>query len=175
MSLSARLKTTRKKRGLSQTALANLVQVSQPTVANWERGDHIPRQDALKRIATALGTDPAWLLSGELPADQNPAHQHLAKPLHHIPVYEWPQNAASPIAGQPARYITIAMDATGVFALDANVASGFPDGTVLLFHRFDDRPAGQFLILEDGTFKLKTSKDLLDNVFARLIYSIVPH
>lgn len=174
MSLSTRLKTIRKKRGLSQTALANLVQVSQPTVANWEKGGHVPRQDALTRIATALKTDPAWLLSGELPADLNPAHQHLAKPLHHIPVFEWPHDAADPSTGQPARYITIAMDATNVFALDADPSTGFPLGTVLLFRKGETSLPGRYLIRNGTTFGLKVCHSL-DNVFARLIYSIVPH
>ena len=174
MSLSLRLKSTRKKRGLSQTALASMVQVSQPTVANWEKGGHIPRQDTLKRIATALQTDPSWLLSGELPADQNPAHQHLAKPLHHVPVYEWPWNSSDPTTGQPARYITIAMDASHVFALDADPSTGFPTGAVLLFQRGNTSCPGTFLVNTPEGYILR-EQDSLNDVFARLIYSVVPH
>lgn len=177
MSLAVRLKTTRKKLGLSQSALAEAAGVSQPTVANWERGGHFPRPDALRRMADALGTDPAWLMSGELPAALNPAHQHLAKPIHQIPVYEWPADGRDPTQAQATRYVTAAMDADGVFALAATGETGFPPGTVLVFSRTDTRPQGRFLHARDTRYALSavSERSAVDDVFARLIYSLVPH
>lgn len=177
MSLAVRLKDTRKKLGLSQSALAQAAGVSQPTVANWERGGHTPRPDALRRMAEALGTDPAWLLSGELPAALNPAHQHLAKPIHQIPVYEWPSEGREPTTSQPLRYMAAALDGNGVFALAARRDSGFPDGTVLVFSRVDARDAGQFLRRVGTGYALDTLASRLgvEEIFARLIYSLVPH
>ena len=174
MDLATRLKTTRKKLGLSQSALADATGVSQPTVANWERGGHIPRQDALGRIADALGTDTAWLLTGELAAPQNPAHQHLAKPIHHIPVFEWPLDEKDPTESQPARYLSVAMDADGVFGLDGGGDSGFPAGSILLCSKTDRRVPGRFLTLKGGRYRFE-DRGSLDDVFARLIYSVVPH
>jgi len=175
MSLAHRLKSTRKKHGLSQTELAQKVEVSQPTIANWERGGHIPRPDALARIADVLGTDPAWLVSGEMPAKSNPAHQHLAKPIHHIAVYEWPRDTTDPTETQPIRYMAVAADVSQLFALDAHELSGFPSGSILIFSRNVATLPGQFLIKTDDTFDLRTVSSLSDNIFARLIYSVVPH
>ena len=174
MSLAERLKTTRKKLGLSQSALAKSAGVTQPTVANWERGGHAPRPDALRRIATALNADPSWLLTGELPAPLNPAHLHLAKPIHHIPVYEWPQSE-SLLDAQPAAYLSVAADAEGLFALRASGQKAFPAGTILIFRRGHLQDPGTFLVKSDETYTLTESPASLDDVFARLVYSVMRH
>ena len=51
-----RIKQRRKELGLSQDELAKACDVGQSTVANWERGGHIPRQATLHKIAVALRT-----------------------------------------------------------------------------------------------------------------------
>ncbi|GLQ23244.1 hypothetical protein GCM10007853_11180 [Algimonas ampicilliniresistens] len=175
MSLATRLKTTRKKHGLSQSELAKQVDVSQPTIANWERGGHIPRPDALARIASALRTDPAWLVSGEMPAQSNPAHQHLAKPVHHVPVYEWPVDSLDPTATQPVSYQAVAADFSDMFALQAHPSAGFEDGATLIFSQSVMTTPGRFLVREGSSFILSDQPSLNDDVFARLIYSVVPH
>ncbi|MGB6231440.1 MAG: helix-turn-helix transcriptional regulator [Litorimonas sp.] len=175
MSLATRLKSSRKKLGLSQAELARQVDVSQPTIANWERGGHIPRPDALQRIAKALDTDSAWLLSGEHPAATNPAHQHLAKPIHHIAVHEWPMGDTVPANGQPLRYMAVAADVSNVFALIANEESGFPSGSILVFSLSDRTLPGRFLVRSEKGYRLEDRPSFAENVAARLIYSVVSH
>ncbi len=41
--------------GLSQTELARRLGVSQPTVARWESGEHVPEIGTLVRLAETLG------------------------------------------------------------------------------------------------------------------------
>lgn len=175
MSLALRLKTTRKKHGLSQSELAKLVEVSQPTIANWERGGHIPRPDALSRIADVLNIDTTWLLSGEMPARHDPANQYLAKPIQHVAVYDWPLNTENPTETQPTRYIPFATESSDLFALEAHISTGFPDGATLIFSRSDMTIPGRFLIKMSQGFDLTEETSLINNVFARLIYAIVPH
>ena len=175
MDLARRLKERRKKLGLSQAELAEKIDVSQPTIANWERGGHVPRHDALNRIASALDTDPSWLISGELPAWKNPAHMHLAKPIHHIPVFEWPVGTEDPTETQPARYITVAEKVTNIFALSADSVPGFPKGSTLIFSRRAKELPGRYLCRGSSGFELKECSTLGDDIFARLIYSVVPH
>jgi transcriptional regulator with XRE-family HTH domain len=175
MSLALRLKTTRKKHGLSQSELANLVDVSQPTIANWERGGHIPRPDALSRIAAVLSIDTTWLLSGELPARHDPANQYLAKPIRHIPVYDWPQGTSLPTETQPTRYVAMATDEIDLFALEAHVSTGFRNGTTLIFSRSDMTSPGRFLVTTAQGIDFTEDTSLVDNIFARLIYAVVPH
>ncbi|GIW04339.1 MAG: hypothetical protein KatS3mg059_0959 [Thermomicrobiales bacterium] len=42
-------------RGLSQKDLARMLGVSQPTVARWESGEHVPEIKTLLRLADVLG------------------------------------------------------------------------------------------------------------------------
>ena len=173
MTLATRLKERRKRLGLSQSALASAAGVSQPTVANWENGGHTPRPDALERLASALDTDPTWLLSGELPARLNPANQHLAKPIQHIPVFAWPRAGDELGRGQPMRYLTAALAGDDLFAVDAG-DSGFPDGATLIFARGNRILPGRFLV-RTGTGYALEDRASLDDVLARLVYSVVPH
>lgn len=119
--IGLRIKWARKRKGLSQDELAKLVNVSQPTVANWEKGIHAPRHTMLSQVASTLGEPTSWLLGDSLrqapeylagPPSQdlssaNNSHDfnisritpssHSAAPYtprndqHHIPVLDWPE------------------------------------------------------------------------------------
>lgn len=47
----------RKAANLSQRALADKLNVSQPTIAGWEAGAHKPRPSRWRRMALALESD----------------------------------------------------------------------------------------------------------------------
>jgi transcriptional regulator with XRE-family HTH domain len=68
-SLAARLRYARDLRGWNQDDLAAAVRAvggkaSRTQVYNWEHGTK-PRGETVHALANALGTSPAWLLSGE--------------------------------------------------------------------------------------------------------------
>ncbi len=182
--LADRLKSRRKELGLSQNALAKTCGVSQPTIANWERGGHVPRQNALASIALGLDVDAIWLLSGEMPADKNPAHRHLSKPIHNIPVYAWPTHIDDLCTAQASDYLTMSLFGSNMLAVFAPTPSKYPVGTILIFDRSTQRISGTYLV------EAEERADLIDLVLAanddpilwntlrpvgRLIFSIQPH
>lgn len=59
------LKALRKKRGLSQAKLAELIGVEQPTIQRWESGNRMPDLDSLRLLAKILGVTPGSLLDGD--------------------------------------------------------------------------------------------------------------
>src|SRR6478609_11407990 len=59
------LQALRKKRGLSQAKLAEIIGVEQPTIQRWESGKRMPDLDSLQSLATALGVTPGTLLDGD--------------------------------------------------------------------------------------------------------------
>lgn len=63
-SLSGRIRIARRRRGLSQEALARDLEVSKNTVARWEAGAQ-PRGATVAKIAAALGVSTDWLLAGD--------------------------------------------------------------------------------------------------------------
>lgn len=52
----------RKSKGLSQTALANELGISQSTLSYWERGDYEPDNDSLIKIADFFNVSTDYLL-----------------------------------------------------------------------------------------------------------------
>lgn len=102
MSLHARIKQSRIKSGLSQALLAKKAGVSQPTVANWETGSHIPRRQALSRIASALDVDPIWLLSGD---SDIPAQTYLSTTIQHVPIFDISENGE--ISPSPTSFMSV--------------------------------------------------------------------
>jgi len=117
MSLHERLKQIRLEHDLSQMDLARLANVSQPTIANWERGSHIPRRDKLEVLAEVLSFDLLWLLSGDGDASRRLATPYLLRAIHHIPVYNWPSGSQTIEGLKPVGYIPFAARQQPKFAL----------------------------------------------------------
>lgn len=60
-----RVRQARKKRGLSQDALARALEVSKNTIFRWEAGEVTPRGTNLDRLAQVLGVTSDWLMRGQ--------------------------------------------------------------------------------------------------------------
>lgn len=87
--LQARIKGKRTELGFSQIEFGAAVGVSQPTVANWENGSHVPRPAAITKISSVLEVGQDWLLTGTRPRDADAALPYLQMPIRHVPVYRW--------------------------------------------------------------------------------------
>ena len=170
-----RIKQRRKELGLSQMSLAKACDVGQSTVANWERGGHIPRQATLHKIAAALKTDEVWLLSGERANARGPLSTYLTRPIHHVAVFDWPENAPSLNAALPRTYIAITANHMAMFALVlAHDLGEFKAGATLAFTRdYDQTGPGLFLNISEDSCELSDTHS--DGTTARLIYSFTPH
>ncbi|RKQ71546.1 helix-turn-helix protein [Litorimonas taeanensis] len=177
--LHSRIKQNRKRLGLSQSDLAEKCGVSQPTVANWERGGHIPRQEALKRIAENLGVDSVWLISGEMPVNQSPAFQYLNTPIRHVPIYNWFKNARNFSTALPIRYASVATESDDVFGIIAPKNSEYGEGTLLVFDRTAKIAANTRFLAQDHKELIISDAATIEGSnllpLARLIYSVVSH
>ena len=60
-----RLKEVRKANGLSQSHLATLINVSEGTISNWERGTSYPSLESLVSICTTCNVSANYLLGIE--------------------------------------------------------------------------------------------------------------
>ncbi|MDP7669517.1 MAG: helix-turn-helix domain-containing protein, partial [Alphaproteobacteria bacterium] len=65
MTLGNRIKQARERVGLSQTRLAALIGLRQPTVSDWERDEVEPTRANLRAAAGQLGVSPNWLAFGD--------------------------------------------------------------------------------------------------------------
>ena len=59
-----RIKEIRTSKNISSAKLAELLEISQPTVSWYETGKSEPTAQTLKLLVEKLQVDPAWLLTG---------------------------------------------------------------------------------------------------------------
>lgn len=78
-----RLRELRKQRGLTTTALANIVGCSNPTITHYERGDRKPDPDMLKKFADFFGVSVDYLLGRD---EKSPLAKQGGRGVK-IPVY----------------------------------------------------------------------------------------
>ena len=88
MTLPEKIVYCRKRAGLSQEGLADLVGVSRQAVSKWELGDASPDIGKLLALAKAFGVTTDWLLSEEDPAPEegpspDPAAENVPPPAAH--------------------------------------------------------------------------------------------
>lgn len=69
-----RIKTTRESKHMSASTLARLAEVTPTAVWNWETNEICPRQEALVKVARALGVSEDFLRTGR--EDQTAALDH---------------------------------------------------------------------------------------------------
>lgn len=142
-----RIKQARKDKKISQTELAQLLGVTQPTIVNWETGHHEPKHASITQIADALNVRRLWLFSGlDDPIDGQPLspsianqpHPYLNTPIVHIPVLDWPASAETFLQQplQSRRHLSASLWALQPFALaiqDQAMAQEFALGTFVIF------------------------------------------
>ncbi|WP_017931028.1 helix-turn-helix transcriptional regulator [Robiginitomaculum antarcticum] len=107
------LRAARLEHALSQAQLAGLCDVSQPTIASWERGAHAPRRAAVIKLASALGLTPSSFFEDGPP----PARPLNTLPLMQVPVLDWPERFAALATSPIRRYLPIGVDAARPIAL----------------------------------------------------------
>ena len=54
-------------RGISGSDLSRMSGVGRSDISNYLNGKYLPKQDKIYMLATALGVDPGWLMTGEEP------------------------------------------------------------------------------------------------------------
>lgn len=81
MKLNEKIYACRKKVGLSQEALAELIGVSRQSISKWEVGDAAPEITKLPLLAQAFGVTTDWLLSEEgFPQEEKAASSPASEP-----------------------------------------------------------------------------------------------
>jgi len=80
------LKEIRRKRGISQEKLAELVGVTRSTVAKWEIGERSPKGDHLIKLSEVLGVPPSYFFEPEEPQKQEFEHLGTLDGFVELPV-----------------------------------------------------------------------------------------
>ncbi|MGB0906702.1 MAG: helix-turn-helix domain-containing protein [Maricaulaceae bacterium] len=112
-----RLKKARLEQRLSQIQLAEKARVTQPTIANWESGSHIPRQAALARLSDVLKVETGWLLLGSRNETSGNHVDYLSLPTRHITIYAWNDDWETLKNSKPLGYMPYASESASLIAI----------------------------------------------------------
>lgn len=80
MTISEKILYCRKKAGLSQEALADIIGVSRQSISKWETGESVPEIGKLPLLAKIFGVSTDWLLSEDEPAAPEPIEKEAPAP-----------------------------------------------------------------------------------------------
>ena len=105
-----RLKTLRKKAGLTQEQLANILDVSYMTIRRWEWGKGTPRLEEIKALAKALNVSENDLLNDPAPPSEGWVLQIKIEHSHQEEVIDMRKNVpvqCSITATPEGAYLTV--------------------------------------------------------------------
>lgn len=119
MDLGERIYALRTARGLSQTDLADALEVSRQSVSKWETGASVPELDKLMRLSQLFGVSLDELVTGQAP-------EAAAEPVTEPPAPELPgRGHGQSVAG------VILLCFAGLVWLLLTVLGGFLEGLIL--------------------------------------------
>lgn len=126
MNFETRLYELRKKAGLSQEELANLVGVSRQAVQKWEAGTSRPDLDNLTALAGYFNVTLDWLITGREPELSQPGPV-VVENHYHYEGWRYEYKSKRTIWGMPLVHINLSQRgltwARGILAI-GNVATG---------------------------------------------------
>ncbi|HEY2455228.1 MAG TPA: LexA family transcriptional regulator [Scandinavium sp.] len=148
-----RVSKARALNSLTQKELADLVGVSQRQIAAYENVESQPREGTLMKLASALGTTPEWLASGE-GESRIKARISPADTANKIPVISLDDVFTHIVTSEKEREVKTlhptALDlSTMAFAVimeDESMAPLFPIGSVVIFEPCINPKGGDFVI-----------------------------
>lgn len=165
-----RLAALRKKKGLTQQALADKVGVEQPTIQRWEKGKREPELAQLIALAKALDVEPGALLDPTLATPIGPrlfikgeVAAGVWKEALEYPETDWHTftGRADVTAGEQHRF--------GLRVVGDSMDQLYPDGSIVecvsLFGRAEAKPGKRVIVLRtniDGDVEA-TVKELVEN------------
>lgn len=157
MKFSEILKKLRKEQNLTQTALAELLHVSQGTIANWEKGFRTPDTETMPLIADVLHVSIDELY-GKTKVHESNAQLLPSEYIRMIPCFE----SASAGFGTDAQnrvidfiplYIVNAQEAEETICITVRGDSMHPkieDGDIVQVHKQDTAETGDIVVILDG-------------------------
>lgn len=172
MGYSDNIATLRRRAGLTQAALAERLNVEQPTVQRWEKGKRELGVNTLIEIAKALGVDPSLLLSQEsvMPVPLGPTLYCKGK----IAAGRWkvavedPEDEWASFTGRPDVTAELSMR-FGLKVEGDSMDLLYPDGTIVecvsVFGRTEIAPGKRVVVVrknKEGLFEA-TVKELAED------------
>lgn len=184
---SERIKELRKKQGLTQQKLGELIGANRASVSQWESGDVSPSADYLVALARVFGVSPHWLSTGKgspEPANVEPAVIPVGSRvpiLSYVQAGNWREMCEQATAFDGsleyvAAGVSVGSCAFGLWVRGNSMEPDFKEGDLLIVDPDEAPKAGDFVIAKNGseeaTFKKYRSRGEYDDGSPR--FELVP-
>lgn len=159
----------RKRAGLTQKQLAEMVGVEQPTVQRWESGKREPDFDALSTLAQALGVEPGAFFSHDIVTPLGPKLYVKGEVAAGVwrEAFEFPEDEWAEFTGRPN--VTAKLEHRfGLRVVGDSMNLKYPHGTIVecvsLFGRAEAVPGKRVVVvrLRDDMMCEATVKKLVE-------------
>lgn len=166
MGYSDHISALRKKQGLTQAQLAEMVGVEQPTVQRWETGKREPDFEALQQLANALGIEPSEFFDKDVAVPLGPklfvkgeVQAGAWKEAYELPEDEW-----RTFHGRPS--VAARMEHRfGLRVVGDSMNLKYPDGSIVecisLFGHAEAMPGRRVVVVrkrEDNLYEATVKK-----------------
>lgn len=184
---SERIKELRKKQGLTQQKLGELIGANRASVSQWESGDVSPSADYLVALARVFGVSPHWLSTGKgspEPANVEPAVIPVGSRvpiLSYVQAGNWREmcEQATTFDGN-VEYVTASVDigpcGFGLWVRGNSMEPRFSEGDLLLADPDVAPKPGDYVIAKNGseeaTFKKYRPRGIDET--GRDVFELVP-
>lgn len=142
----------RKRIGLTQSQLAERLNVEQPTIQRWERGLREPNMSKLVDIAAALGVEPGDLFgAGFVPLGPKLFVKGQVAAGDWVEAYEWPEEDWQSFTGRPDVNADM-QHRFGLRVVGNSMNEVYPDNTIVecvsVFGHTEIKPGKRVVILQ---------------------------
>ncbi|MFM4647545.1 LexA family protein [Aeromonas bivalvium] len=184
---SERIKELRKKHGLTQQKLGELIGVNKASISQWEQGEYAPSGDNLVALAKAFGVSAHWLSTGKGSPEISNVELAVIPQGNRVPILSYVQagnwremcEQATAFDGN-VEYVSASADigpcGFGLWLRGDSMLPLFKEGDLIIVDPDEAPHPGDFVVAKNGseeaTFKKYRPRGIDEN--GQEVFELVP-
>ncbi|WP_421169186.1 LexA family protein [Aeromonas dhakensis] len=184
---SERIKELRKKHGLTQQKLGELIGVKKSSISQWENDEHSPSGDNLAQLSKVFGVSAHWLSTGKGSPEPSNVAPAVIPQGNRVPILSYVQagnwremcEQATAFDGN-VEYVTASVDigpcGFGLWLRGDSMLPQFKEGDLIIVDPDEAPQPGDFVVAKNGsdeaTFKKYRPRGIDEN--GQEVFELVP-
>ncbi|WP_268011707.1 LexA family protein [Aeromonas veronii] len=184
---SERIKELRKKHGLTQQKLGELIGVKKSSISQWENDEHSPSGDNLAQLSKVFGVSAHWLSTGKGSPEPSNVEPAVIPQGNRVPILSYVQagnwremcEQATAFDGN-VEYVTASVDigpcGFGLWLRGDSMLPQFKEGDLIIVDPDEAPQPGDYVVAKNGsneaTFKKYRPRGIDEN--GQEVFELVP-
>lgn len=184
---SERIKELRKKHGLTQQKLGELIGVKKSSISQWENDEHSPSGDNLAQLSKVFGVSAHWLSTGKGSPEPSNVEPAVIPQGSRVPILSYVQagnwremcEQATTFDGN-VEYVTASVDigpcGFGLWLRGDSMLPQFKEGDLIIVDPDEAPQPGDYVVAKNGsneaTFKKYRPRGIDEN--GQEVFELVP-